>query len=323
MMMPAKKHFNPIAERMMKLLPDKGYGRRMHGYLSQMYPVPIRLMSAALIYAGFQIMLRRIHDVQVSMFSPFTCRGILSVFLILLILRLMDELKDKDIDRELFTERPLPSGKVLESDIWFSLWVCVVLYLVINAFQGIAFYSAVAVLAYAFLMFRYFFIPDILRRYLLLNLATHNPVIPLILLHVAVVFAQECGLSVKDLDQASLLLLTGMFWSMFLAWELARKIRSQEEENAYVTYSQIFGRRRSVLVAALCQTLTLAIGLYFHVTFSLSLSFLLIMTAGYVTMLGAYARFMMTPTAMTSQLKPWAEAYILSVCLASCTLIHL
>jgi 4-hydroxybenzoate polyprenyltransferase len=143
------------------------------------------------------------------------------------------------------------------------------------------------------------------------------------LLHVAVVFAQECGVRLKEFDRSSVLLLTGMFWSMSLAWEISRKIRSREEENAYVTYSQIFGRRRSVLVAGLCQTATLTIGIYFYVTFSLSITFLLIITAGYAAMLGAYARFIIAPSVMTSKLKPWAELFLLSVCLAACTQINL
>ena len=111
-----------------------------------------------------------------------------------LILRLMDELKDRETDRELFSDRPVPSGRVLESDIRASLVTVIVLFIGANLWAGAALWTAVCVLGYALLMFRYFFVPRILRKYLLLNLATHNPVIPILLLYVVVLFSTEQGI---------------------------------------------------------------------------------------------------------------------------------
>jgi 4-hydroxybenzoate polyprenyltransferase len=177
----------------MKGLPEKGFFKRMRIYFREMYPPGIRFISAAIIYISFTLFMGRIHNIRASLLSPYTLLGIWNIFIILLILRLMDELKDKEIDLKLFKERPLPSGRVLESDISFSLVAMVFLYLSTNIWAGKAFWIAVAVIVYSLLMFKHFFIPHILRKYLLLTLATHSPIIAFILFIIVVLFSIQHG----------------------------------------------------------------------------------------------------------------------------------
>jgi len=297
-------------------LPKRGFMKRMSLYLKEMYPLPLGLFSSALLYLSFVTFLRRIHAVWAPIFSYYTVVGIWSVFSLMLILRLMDELKDKEIDRQLFSDRPLPSGKVLESDIWFSLILVIVLYLFANIWVGQTFWMALFVLGYAGLMFRYFFIPNILRRYLLLNVATHNPIIPIMFFYILILFSVEHRMTLRTLNWHYSLLMTAGYWAMFFAWEISRKIRSKEEENTYVTYSQIFGRGGAVLIAAGAQTFAFGIGLYFYWTLYYSKIFLLILVVGYGMTMWGHARFLLNPNPVTSKLKPFAERYILSVLIA-------
>ena len=104
-----------------------------------------------------------------------------------------DELKDKDIDRAMFRDRPLPSGRVRESDIIISLTAAIALYLVANLWAGSAFWVALFVLGYALLMFCHFFMPGVLRDSLLLTLATHNPLFPILVLYGFSMFATQNG----------------------------------------------------------------------------------------------------------------------------------
>lgn len=297
-------------------LPEKGYFRRMRIYLKVMYPLGQRFISAAICYVSFVVLLGKIQGLSLSFFSPYSLLGTWNIFALLLILRLMDELKDKEIDLDLFKERPVPSGKVLESDISFSLTAMIVLYLTSNIWIGEVFWMAVAVLAYALLMFKYFFIPRILRKHLLLNLATHNPIVALMLFHVVILFSAQYSLSLKRLDWNSLFLLVFMYWAMFFAWEIGRKIRAKEEENEYVTYSQIFGRNGAVLVTGGAQTITFIIALYFLQTLSLSWVFVAILATGYALTMWAYLRFVFKPNPVTSKLRSFGERYIVSVFVA-------
>lgn len=299
----------------MSLLPKKGYVNRMNIYLTEMYPVIPRFAAALLLALSFHGFLLRIHGGSVLQpVSIFSFAGVVSVFLLMLILRLMDELKDREIDLQLFTHRPLPSGKVFESDIWFSIVAVGTCYLGVNAWVGTAFWFSVVVLAYAVLMFNYFFIPGVLRKYLLLNLATHNPVIPILLVYLVSLFVVGEGIAFSSIRETSTIVLIACYWALLFAWEISRKIRSAEEENAYVTYSQIFGRGGAVLVVAGAQTIAFAAGLFFYFTLDLSAAFAFVLVIGYAATLWGHLQFALKPSPRTSKLRPYAERYILCVC---------
>jgi 4-hydroxybenzoate polyprenyltransferase len=288
----------------MNLLPERGYVGRMRME---------RLMGASLLYISFTLFLARIHGAGVNILSAKNFIGSLSLFMIMLILRLMDEIKDHETDLKLFSNRPLPSGKVQEKDIIFSLKVVVLLYIIINIFSPETLWIALAVLAYTFLMFRYFFIPTVLKENLLLNLATHNPIVPIMLTYVLTLFAAEHGLGPGDLSWSYVCILVVMYWTMFFAWEISRKIRSAEEEDDYVTYSRIFGPIGAVSLALGAQTVTLAAALIFDSAMSMPILFLLIVWAGYVITMSGYLRFIARPNHKTSNLGPFAEKYIIMV----------
>jgi 4-hydroxybenzoate polyprenyltransferase len=302
-----------------KPMTEADFSKRMKNYFSEMFPLPQRLTMTALLYISFITILGQIHQLRPSFFSYGTMVGIWSIFAMLMILRLMDELKDREVDRELFRDRPLPSGRVSESDILISLAVVGCLYLVANVLAKGLFLMGLVVLGYSILMYNFFFMPRILRKYLLLNLATHNPIFCLMLLHLVILFSIQQGLSLRNIHRFETCLLIGMYWSALFAWEISRKIRSREEENAYVTYSQILGRIGAVFVAWVAQTIAFAIGLYFYYTLQLSPVFLTILTVGYAIVVWSYGRFVVKPNRTTSKLKPFVEIYILSILFAGCT----
>lgn len=293
--------------------PRAGYGRRIKAYLAEMYPVPARLALAALTYFGTVTLLGKIHGFSQLSFPPLHLVGIASLFSLMLIIRLMDEIKDKEIDRELFPHRPLPTGRVLETDINVTIAVLTLLYLLINLAAGRAFWIALWVLGYAFLMFKHFFIPRILQKSLLITLATHNPIVAMTLFYVLALFAAVSRVPWSHIDWPSSLLLILMNWALLFAWEIARKIRCHEEETAYVTYSQLWGRLGAVLVAGGAQTLTFVIGLCFAWTLPLSPAFIVLWSSAYAVPVVAYGRFLRDPTPLTAKLGRYAEFYMLAV----------
>jgi len=123
----------------------------------------------------------------------------------------------------------------------------------------------------------------------------------------------EHDLTINDVKWLNTLLLMGMYWAVFLAWEIARKIRCREEENEYVTYSRILGLVGATLATAGTQTIGLAIGVYFYWSLSLSHLFLGTLLAGYALTLSGHLRFLLNPTPVTSKLRPFAEGYILTI----------
>lgn len=294
-------------------LPQAGYLKRLKAYLAQMYPLPARLALAALTYFGVVAFLARIHGVATYTTPFYALVGVGSLFSLMLIIRLMDELKDKDLDRELFPHRPLPSGRIFETDIVATIVVLALLYLVTNVLAGSVFWIALVVFGYSALMLKHFFIPDILRKSLLLTVATHNPLAALMLLYVLAVFLSVAPVPLENIDWPATLLLILMNWATVFAWEIARKIRCQDDETAYVTYSQIFGRTGAVAVAGGAQTATFVIGLYFAWTLSLSPLFVVLWSAAYAACVAAYTRFLLKPTSVSARLGPFAEGYMVAV----------
>jgi dolichol kinase/4-hydroxybenzoate polyprenyltransferase len=289
------------------------YFGRMSGYLSEMFPIPLRIVTALVYFAGVASMVQLILGSDQSLWTVWSLIGTWTLFGHMVLLRFMDELKDVEIDRRLFPERPLPSGRVTERDIQLGIILVSVLMLVPNVAFTPLFVAALVLLGYSFLMFRYFFVPHLLRDNLLPNLATHNPVVALVVLYTATVVTSSHGLALIDVGGTNLVLLIAFFWPATFAWEIARKIRSPEEENEYVTYSQIFGPRGAVFVAAGAQFGTVMTGLYLLVHLELSLLFPVVLLASFAAALWGHLRFLFRPRPATSALRPWAEAFLFGV----------
>lgn len=288
---------------------------RLRLYLGEMYPVPQRLLAAAVVSVSLATLLARLHGLEVQRLSIGTLRGAGAVFAFLLVLRLMDELKDVEVDRALFPERPLPSGRVRESDLAGALVVAAALFVVVHAGAGPALGTAALTLGYAGLMFRWFFVPGAMRPHLPLTLATHTPVIPLLLLHLVTLFATTSGLSVVDVRWPPVLAVVGSCWAGFFAWEIARKIRAPGEETAYVTYSRLLGPKGAVALAASAQTLSLGLGLWLWARHGLSPTFLVLAVGGSLVALFGHLRFLRAPGRATSRLRPFAEAQVFGLLL--------
>jgi 4-hydroxybenzoate polyprenyltransferase len=304
---------NNVLWRHLSQLPEAGYAKRLANYLAQMYPVPPRLFLAALTYFGVTTFLGKINGVSSAPRPVTAFVGIASIFSVMLIIRLMDEIKDKEIDRQFFPERPLPSGKIFEADIRATIVAVTLFYLLINLVTGANFSVALFLLAYTFLMFKHFFIPTILQKSLLLTLATHNPLVALMLLYVAALFVDQAAIELAKIDWRATVLLIVMNWATVLAWEISRKIRRPADENGYVTYSQIFGPNGALLFASTAQCVTLVIGMYFVWSLALAPLFAVLWAIAYLVPMAAYARFLLRPTATTAKVGPYAEAYMVIV----------
>ena len=292
---------------------SNAFARRMRMYLGEMLPLPAHAALAGLIYLAIALFARRVHGLDGSIVSLHGLIGASSLFLLMLILRLMDELKDEDIDRELFPERPLPSGRVRRADIVWALRATSIFYLAINAWVGWAWAASALVLGYAYLMLRRFFAPDRLRRSLPLTLATHNPITGLMMLYGFAVVADEHNLAPGALEWRMVVPFVLLMWSPFLGWEIARKIRSAGEENAYVTYSQLLGRRRAVLVVWGVQAIAVACSMYLWAALEPRGAYPWLVAAGFGISLWAGARFLYRPDPRTSRLKPFAVVFLLCI----------
>ncbi|UCD64669.1 MAG: hypothetical protein JSW34_04325 [Candidatus Zixiibacteriota bacterium] len=297
-------------------LPTRGYHARMRVYLREMYPPLSRLATASLACVSFLLLLGPIAGPRAVSLSACTPVGIWTLFALTLILRLMDELKDRDIDRRLFGDRPLPSGKVKESDIRFSLLLVCASLLIPNMVSGQLFLFSALLLGYAVLMYHYFFVPAAWHKYLLLNLATHNPIVPIMFIYVVVLFAVQSGIPLSALPWSTIILVVAMYWSLFMGWEIARKIRHTKEETEYITYSKIFGRTAATVIVFTVQVGAVVIGVYLYYALSLSEVFLAVVVKGGLALACGYIAFLTGRIKSGKKLRLLAEGYAVTIMLA-------
>ncbi|MEE2744342.1 MAG: UbiA family prenyltransferase [Bdellovibrionota bacterium] len=168
----------------------------------------------------------------------------LGSFALSVVVRVIDEFKDKDDDKRLFPERCLPSGRVLYSDIKVLGWFFLSFFIILNIILGQAYLQLFFLLFYFFLFSKWCFLPEKWRGDLIIILITHNPIGLFVGLYFLSFLSSAFG--GKNLTFNHYLLSIG-FWLPTFAWEVARKIKAPEEENNYKTYSQRFGIKRALL----------------------------------------------------------------------------
>jgi len=289
------------------LVPDKF----MLGF-EVMFPLVVHLSTAALTYLATAAFARFLHGVDATLWTAWLPVGVWSYLAVPLMLRLMDELKDADIDRALFSDRPLPSGKVRESDIRYSLVLVILLFVGANAGNGLTLAAALMLTGYALLMFKRFFAEQAHRRSLPLTLATHNPIVPMSLCYGFFLFAAEQGVPFSSLDWPSIALFVVMLWMPFLGWEISRKIRAPEDEDDYVTYSRLLGRGGAI--AVMCTVQLLGVAAAGGVCLANGAPWWLPALPGLVWLVGLWAgvRFVRQPVTAHARLRPFAEAFVVA-----------
>lgn len=293
-----------------------GWSRRIWSFLCERHPLPSRLFLSLVIYLGPVAFAANLHDIKALLWSPNTAIGIVSVFNFLLILRLSDELKDIDLDAKRFPDRPLPSGRVKPLDLHVTLVAAAILSLVLNANSTSGFIAAAGVLGYQGLMFRFFFVPHVMRRRPLLNLTTHNPVFAFLPLYAILSFTGGQGMQASSLHWAAILPFIVMLWLPFLAWEIARKLRPPARNDPYDIYSPALGRAGAVLAVTVAQAASLLIALWVGYRQSLSWIYAAIVAGGFVVAAASNIRFLLSPSDRSSRLQPFAEIFVVSVLVA-------
>ncbi len=217
---------------------------RVWTYVREMYPVPSRLLVAVILFFEIYFVLLLNYGVTDLSVGVQEVVGTWTVFAFLLMLRVADDLKDQVVDRELFPNRPLPSGRVTLRDLRILLVVIVAVTTVLNVayMNNLVFF--VVLYAYGAAMSVWFFARAKIQPNLFLALITHNPV--MMVLNLYIISFGVLKYALEPFTWTTFLLA----WTMYfpgLIWEVARKIRSPRNETSYVTYSKLWGYRTAAL----------------------------------------------------------------------------
>lgn len=234
--------------------------KRLYIYFKERYPIIPRIVVGLIVFAEIHFIILLNNGVTWQDILPNLgiqeAVGAFTVFAFLMWLRIADDLKDYETDKKLFPERPLPSGRVKIKDVMIICTIVQAIAVVLNVifmnnllFFGILYF-------YGYLMSKWFFQRSKIQPSLPLALVTHNPVQAIVNLYII-----SFTVIKYNLQPISLVNVMALFTLYFpaLIWEVSRKIRAPKDENAYTTYSKLFGYKRAtrfVLIVTLIDLMT-------------------------------------------------------------------
>lgn len=236
-------------------------------YLTEMFPPVSRIGVAVLSTLTVFWPARALHGLPVLTIDATFWVGAVTYLLIMLYYRLCDEFKDAETDRRFFPLRPLPSGRVGFDDLVWLRHLCVALMVVLNMCWPAALPEFLAMFAFAFLMGKWFYLPGLIGNNRLLAFLTHAPVSLFGAFYLLALVVRPAELPLFSLSHWLLVVWVSLPGYI---WEIARKTRTPQEEQAgYQTYSIMIGHRACIaavltllgLHAALSVTLAAELGL--------------------------------------------------------------
>ncbi|MEX0616425.1 MAG: UbiA family prenyltransferase [Candidatus Woykebacteria bacterium] len=157
-------------------------------------------------------------------------RGLLSclaLFLFLFRLRLFDEFKDFEHDKEHYATRPVPRGLISLSELRSLVFIIFALELILSLYSGgAAFVFFIIALSYSLLLLKEFFAKYWLKKHFTVYIAVHEVLAIPIFFYLYSINIKSFDFLTNYLFTAHSLLLTASFFSL----EVARKIRPKTLE---------------------------------------------------------------------------------------------
>ena len=237
--------------------------KRLHIYFKEMYPIIPRLFLGILVFLEIYFIVFCNSGMTISDLSlaPMDIASMVvcgfTIFSFLCWLRIADDFKDYELDCKLFSERPLPSGRVTKKDLKIFLCFLIPFTLILNAiFCWKNFLFCIILYTYGSLMAIWFFQKHKIQKSLPMALLTHNPVQMIMNIYVISFVVIQYNLPVFTLTNV---LAVFTLYFPALIWEVSRKIRAPKDETEYVTYSKLFGYKKAtnfVLIVTLVDIAT-------------------------------------------------------------------
>ncbi len=262
-------------------------------YSREMFPVLIYLPYVIALYGCMNFIVQILSGREIVL-DGMVGVGMVSAFFMMLLMRTFDDLKDIDIDKDLFPERATARRAVLKSDIEaISLFSFLVL-LNVNIFYGQSTLPVFALMiTYCLLTYKWFFAEKFHREHIFFTMLDHQP-IPYVINFFLIHTALASGGVYEDFNVNHLILWLVVSLPV-TAWEVSRKIRSADMETDYETFSMVVGVRTATVIPLVCLTATGLMCLYLGEQLNFNFWFFVIDALVMIVVLFIYLRFLIRP----------------------------
>lgn len=286
-------------------VPAGGLPRRLAVYFRVMFPLPTRVLGAVIVFYSLYLLLARVYGVRAAV-GVETLFGLGTLFLSTLLWRLLDELKDQDLDARLFPDRPLARGDVRYSDIRLLALVSLLAVGFLNLHKGPATDIYFAYFVLFVLSWQWWLFPQVVSTNVWLVFLTHQTLVPVLFFYVWGVLVHNTGV---DAGAGKAVAVSLIYWIPLFAWEIGRKVRAAEDETDYLTYTKRWGTRRAPAIAALAILASGAAMTAFAVAQGLGVGFLIFHPVAALVAAAVILRFIVAPARRTNQVPAAVEGY--------------
>lgn len=205
--------------------------------------------------------------------------GMFVIFLVLLHMRIFDEHKDFDKDVVAYPERILSQGILTLKHLRYLLYIVLAIEIGISFSIGwIQLFIWIGIMVWSLLMFYEFFVPEFLNRHMGLYLISHQ----LSILLVAG-YGLSMGYDITTADRTAMasmfVLLIGIMCAT-ITYEIARKTWPPEKEQEHAdSYTKVWGIWTAVVVNQAFAVLATLAFAYLYATYSIGLTFTIVLAA--------------------------------------------
>ena len=217
--------------------------KRLNIYFKEMYPIIPRLLLGYLVFTEIYFIVLLNHSITNFEFGIQEIVCGFTVFSFLCWLRIADDFKDYELDCRLFKERPLPSGRVTKKDLKIFVSILISITILLNFLFMNNFLFCIILYTYGSLMAVWFFQKHKIAKSLPLALITHNPVQLIMNIYIISFIIIKYNLEIVNIY--NILTIFTLYFPA-LIWEVSRKIKAPKDETEYVTYSKLFGYKKSI-----------------------------------------------------------------------------
>ena len=286
--------------------------RRLLIYFREMFPFRVYLPYSLLSYFCLYFITEGILTEGELRINSEGIIGWITVFCVLIILRILDELKDIETDKRLFPDRPLPRGAVSFRDIKILGIALFIIMVMINIYLSWVLLPFAAMMIYIWASYKWFFLKKIISENLFLSLITHQPITLMVNLYIVSISFKSMGFI--QLNGLVIVTILAFFFPV-TAWETSRKIRSTGNETDYVTYSKLIGPVKATLLPLFSLIVAIGLFIYLGIVLNFPLIVFIFLFLILVSILFFYIRFQIKPNERNLCLKPVAEISMILITL--------
>jgi len=281
---------------------------RLAVYFTERFPVLVYVPFSVILYLCLSFLVQLVSGVE-PVFDQYGVAGCLTAFLFMLLIRTFDDIKDVDLDHDIFPDRPVSRGAVLIKDVYgLAVFSFISLVLINVLIAPISIWVFVGVMVYALGTFKYFFAEELHIRKPVVAMITHQP-LPLSIIFLLIHISLAAGPEYQSFEVNHLFLLL-TFALPVTAWEVSRKIKAPSQEiDRYATFSRILGPKGASILPLILYIISAGSSMFLAHHLDLHFSYFVLIGVYLLFVTVAYVRFIAQPIPERNILKNVAMMY--------------